>query len=148
MQAPQLPDAEIEAEHARPLRDEEVLPLVRLTHAAQGDALAVAKPQRTRRKRSGFQQPAAAERARQRRQQIKPVGQPKSQTGARRERRGGFRGFVGESAGELKKVEWPGRRQLFSATVVVIIAVAVVGTYLWVADLLWARFVKDILLNF
>jgi preprotein translocase subunit SecE len=108
----------------------------------------MAKPQRTRRKRSGFQQPAAAERARQRRQQIKPVGQPKSQTGARRERRGGFRGFAGESVGELKKVEWPGRRQLFSATIVVIIAVAVVGTYLWVADLLWARFVKDILLNF
>ena len=148
MQAPQLPDAEVEAEHARPFRDQEILPLVRLAHAAQGDALAVAKPQRTRRKRSGFQQPAAAERARQRRQQIKPVGQPKSQTGARRERRGGFRGFTAESVGELKKVEWPGRRQLFSATVVVIIAVAVVGTYLWVADLLWARFVKDILLNF
>jgi preprotein translocase subunit SecE len=104
---------------------------------------------RTRRRRE-FQQPAsgAAERARQRRQQVKPVGQPKSQTGARRERRGGFRGFVGESAAELRKVEWPGRRQLLSATVVVIIAVAVVGTYLWVADLAWARFVKDVLLNF
>jgi preprotein translocase subunit SecE len=108
----------------------------------------MAKPQRTRRKRSGFQQPAAAERARQRRQQIKPVGQPKSQTGGRRERRGGFRGFTAESVGELKKVEWPGRRQLFSATIVVIIAVAVVGTYLWIADLAFARFVKDVLLSF
>jgi preprotein translocase subunit SecE len=107
----------------------------------------MAKPQRTRRKRSGFQQPAAAERARQRRQQIKPVGQPKSQTGARRERRGGFRGFAGESVGELKKVEWPNRRQLFSATVAVILAVAIVGAYLWVADLAFARFVKDVLLS-
>src|SRR3954467_8447171 len=107
----------------------------------------MAKPQRTRRKRSGFQQPAAAERARQRRQQIKPVGQPKSQTGARRERRGGFRGFTAESVGELKKVEWPGRRQLFSATVVVIIAVAVVGAYLWVADVALSHFVKNVLLN-
>jgi preprotein translocase subunit SecE len=107
----------------------------------------VARPQRTRRKRSGFQQPAAAERARQRRREIKPVGQPKSQTGARRERRGGLRGFAAESIGELKKVEWPNRRQLFTATVVVIIAIAVVGAYLWVADLAFARFVKDVLLN-
>jgi preprotein translocase subunit SecE len=107
----------------------------------------MARPQRTRRKRSGFQQPAAAERARQRRREIKPVGQPKSQTGARRERRGGIRGFAAESIGELKKVEWPNRRQLFTATVVVIIAIAVVGAYLWVADLALARFVKDVLLN-
>ena len=106
------------------------------------------RPSRTRR-RSQYQQPAtgAADRARQRRREIKPVGQPKSQTGARRERRGGFRGFASESVGELKKVEWPGRRQLASATVVVIIAVAVVGVYLWVADLAFARFVKDVLLN-
>jgi preprotein translocase subunit SecE len=107
----------------------------------------MARPQRTRRKRSGFQQPAAAERARQRRREIKPVGQPKSQTGARRERRGGIRGFAAESIGELKKVDWPNRRQLFTATVVVIIAIAVVGAYLWVADLALARFVKDVLLN-
>ncbi len=107
----------------------------------------MARPQRTRRKRSGFQQPAAAERARQRRREVKPVGQPKSQTGARRERRGGIRGFTAESVGELKKVEWPNRRQLFTATVVVIIAIAVVGAYLWVADLALARFVKDVLLN-
>ena len=105
----------------------------------------MARPQRTRRKRADYQAPA--ERARARRREIKPVGQPKSQTGARRERRGGFRGFAAESAAELRKVEWPGRRQLFSATVVVIIAVAVVGAYLWVADLAFARFVKDVLLN-
>jgi preprotein translocase subunit SecE len=147
VQAAELRHREVEAEHAGPFRDEEVLSLVRLAHPAQGDPL-VARPQRTRRKRSGFQQPAAAERARQRRQQVKPTGQPKSQTGARRERRGGFRGFASESAAELRKVEWPGRRQLFSATVVVIIAVAVVGTYLWIADLAFARFVKDVLLSF
>jgi preprotein translocase subunit SecE len=110
----------------------------------------VARPSRTRRrgKRSAdYQAPAAADRARSRRREIKPVGQPKSQAGAQRERRGGFRTFVGESAAELKKVEWPGRRQLFSATVVVIIAVAVVGAYLWVADLALSRFVKDVLLS-
>jgi preprotein translocase subunit SecE len=105
----------------------------------------MARQPRTRRKRENYQAPA--ERARQRRREIKPVGQPKSQTGARRERRGGFRGFVSESIAELKKVEWPGRRQLFSATIVVIIAVAVVGTYLWIADLALSHFVKNVLLN-
>jgi preprotein translocase subunit SecE len=108
------------------------------------------RPSRTRRRRE-YQQPAAAaaagERARQRRREIKPPGQPKSQTGARRERRGGFRGFAQESWGELKKVEWPGQRQLLSATIVVIIAVAVVGAYLYLADLAFSRFVRDVLLN-
>jgi preprotein translocase subunit SecE len=105
----------------------------------------MARQPRTRRKRENYQAPA--ERARQRRREIKPVGQPKSQTGARRERRGGFRGFVGESAGELRKVEWPTKRQLFSATIVVVIAVAVVGAYLWIADLAISHFVKNVLLN-
>ena len=105
----------------------------------------MARQPRTRRRRDNYQAPA--ERARQRRSEIKPVGQPKSQTGARRERRGGFRGFIAESIGELKKVEWPGKHQLFSATVVVIIAVAVVGAYLWIADLALSHFVKNVLLN-
>jgi preprotein translocase subunit SecE len=110
--------------------------------------MARSRPSRTRRKREGFQQPAgAAERARQRRQKIKPVGEPKSQTGAKRERRGGFRAFAGESVGELKKVEWPGRQQLISASVVVVIAVAVVGAYLFAADWVVQRFVRDVLLN-
>jgi preprotein translocase subunit SecE len=102
----------------------------------------MARQPRTRRKRENYQAPA--ERARQRRREIKPVGQPKSHTGARR---GGFRGFVAESAAELRKVEWPGKKQLFSATVVVIIAVAVVGAYLWIADLGLSHFVKNVLLN-
>jgi preprotein translocase subunit SecE len=107
----------------------------------------VARPSRTRRKRGDYQAPAQAERARQRRREIKPVGQPKSQTGAQRERRGGVRAFAAESWGELKKVEWPGRNQLTSATIVVIIAVAVVGAYLFAADWILQRFVRDVLLN-
>ena len=106
----------------------------------------MARQPRKRRRRANFQAPA--ERARQRRREIKPVGQPKSQTGARRERRGGFRGFVAESIGELKKVEWHGKKHLFFATIVVVIAVAVVGTYLWIADLALSHFVKNVLLNF
>jgi preprotein translocase subunit SecE len=56
--------------------------------------------------------------------------------------------FAGESYGELRKVEWPGRRQLFSATVAVIIAVAVVGVYLYAADAVLSRLVRDVLLRF
>ena len=61
--------------------------------------------------------------------------------------RGGVIGFIGECIAELKKVEWPGKHQLFSATIVVIIAVAVVGAYLWIADLALSHFVKNVLLN-
>ena len=109
----------------------------------------MARSSSSRRKRSAdFQAPAAAttERARSRRQQVKPVGQPKSQTGARREQ-GGARSFVVESAGELKKVDWPGRRQVMSATVVVLIACAVVGAYLWLVDEAFSRLVRDVLLK-
>jgi preprotein translocase SecE subunit len=55
--------------------------------------------------------------------------------------------FVQESVAELKKVEWPGRPQVIQGTIVVIIACAVVGFYLWVADLGFKPFVRDILLN-
>jgi preprotein translocase subunit SecE len=112
----------------------------------------VARPSRTRRgKRSeGYQAPApaAAQRTRDRRRQIKPQQQTKSQTGAQRERRGGARGFVSESYGELRKVEWPGQRQLLSATVVVLIAIAIVGAYLAAADFVFSRLVRDVLLRF
>jgi preprotein translocase subunit SecE len=88
-----------------------------------------------------------SERARDRRRRVKPVAEAKTQTGARGERRGGTRQFVQESAAELKKVEWPNQRQLVSATVVVIIAIAVVGFYLWVADEVFSRLVRDVLLR-
>ena len=110
----------------------------------------MARPSRTRRgKRSDdYQAPApAATRARDRRRQVKPVQQAKSQTGAQRERRGGARSFGAESWGELKKVEWPGRRQLVSASVVVLIAIAIVGAYLAAADFVFSRLVRDVLLR-
>ncbi|HWB56403.1 MAG TPA: preprotein translocase subunit SecE [Gaiellaceae bacterium] len=107
----------------------------------------MARPSRTRRKRSDFQAPAQPERSRSRARQVKPTGQTKSQTGQKKERRGGFRTFVGESWAELRKVDWPGRQQLISATVVVIIAVAIVGAYLFAADWVSQRFVRDVLLN-
>ena len=104
--------------------------------------------QPTRRSKD-YQAPApssAAERSRSRRSQVRPVGEVKTQTGQKRER-GGGRQFISESVAELRKVEWPGQRQLVSATVVVLLAIAVVGFYLWVADEAFSRLVREVLLR-
>ncbi len=111
----------------------------------------MARPSRTRRgkRNADFQAPATPARSRERRQQqqVRPAQQSKSQAGAQRERRGGFRSFIGESYAELRKVEWPTQRQLLSATIVVIIAIAVVGAYLAAADFVFSRLVRDVLLR-
>ena len=77
--------------------------------------------------------------------------QPQPSREPRREPRavpgGGVRRFIGESWGELKKVEWPGQSQLIQGVVVVLVACVVVGVYLYGADLIWKRFVQDILLR-
>jgi preprotein translocase subunit SecE len=74
----------------------------------------------------------AATGRRGRQAQARPSQQPvKQQTGRKSERRGQF---VRESAAELRKVDWPSRRQTFQGVVVVIIACAIVGAYLWGLD--------------
>jgi preprotein translocase subunit SecE len=64
------------------------------------------------------------------------------------ERRHRFPGaqFVSESWGELKKVEWPTQKQVIQATVVVIVACTIVGTYLWLADLVFKPLVEKVFL--
>jgi preprotein translocase subunit SecE len=82
-----------------------------------------------------------AARAQARRVSQQPI---KSQGGSQRaERRRGR--FIAESWGELKKVEWPGRNQVTQGTVVVIIACAVVGAYLYVLDVFFAELVERII---
>jgi preprotein translocase subunit SecE len=54
--------------------------------------------------------------------------------------------FVHESWAELKKVDWPNRPQVIQGTVVVIIACAVVGAYLWGLDQVFRPFVQNVLL--
>jgi preprotein translocase subunit SecE len=94
------------------------------------------------------QQQSVTQRARARQQQVRPSAQPaKSQTGTRRVPGGGFKRFVTESWAELKKVEWPTQSQVLQGTIVVIIACAIVGSYLWIADLIFKPFVRDILLK-
>jgi preprotein translocase subunit SecE len=64
-----------------------------------------------------------------------------------RERQGGFRRFVLESVGELRKVDWPTQKHLVSAVLAVIVACVVVGVFLYVADEALSRFVRDVLLR-
>ena len=61
------------------------------------------------------------------------------------ERRRG--GFARESWAELNKVEWPNRAQVIQGTIVVIIACAIVGAFLWGADQVLRPFVRDVLLG-
>jgi preprotein translocase subunit SecE len=94
------------------------------------------------------QEKSVTQRARARQQAVRPSAQPqKSQTGARRVPGSGLRRFVSESWAELKKVEWPTQNQVIQGTIVVIIACGIVGLYLWVADLIFKPFVRDVLLT-
>jgi preprotein translocase subunit SecE len=103
---------------------------------------------RERTKEDGQQPKQLATRARARQQQVRPAAQaPKSQTGARRVPGGGTKRFIAECAAELKKVEWPNRNQVMQGTIVVIIACAIVGAYLWIADTAFEPFVKNVLLG-
>ena len=89
------------------------------------------------------QQQGFSQRARQRQAQVRPSQQTvRGQTGRREAPRGSF---VRESYAELRKVEWPDQRQVTTGTVVVIIACAICGAYLWLNDLLWQRVVEAIL---
>jgi preprotein translocase subunit SecE len=157
VQASQLPDDEVEAEHSGPLRGQEILPLVRQAYRAPRDEVEVARNTRQQRRRRNRQQQqqneaspkeqGVSQRARSRQAQVRPAAQPpKTQTG-RRGPGGGSRRFISESAAELKKVEWPGQRQVMTGTVVVLIACAIVGTYLYLADLVFQPFVEHVLLG-
>ena len=61
-------------------------------------------------------------------------------------RRGWF-SFIRESIAELKKVEWPNRSQVIQGTVVVLIACAIVGTFLYGADQAIRPLVKHVFLG-
>jgi preprotein translocase subunit SecE len=56
-------------------------------------------------------------------------------------------GFVHESIAELRKVEWPTRAQVVQGTIVVIVACAVIGLFLYLADLGLKPLVRDVFLN-
>ena len=86
------------------------------------------------------------QRARARQQQVRPATQPeKRQTGRREPVQRGK--FVREAWGELKKVEWPNQSQVVQGTIVVLIACAIVGAFLFGADQVFKPFVRNVLLG-
>ena len=48
--------------------------------------------------------------------------------------------YLRETIGELRKVSWPTRQEATSLTIVVLIVVAVMSTFLGVLDLIYTRF--------
>ena len=89
--------------------------------------------------------PETARGRRGRAAQVRPSQQPvKQQTGRRAEHQRGQ--FVRESVAELRKVDWPSRRQTFQGVIVVIIACVIVGVYLWGLDQIFRPLVDRVLL--
>jgi preprotein translocase subunit SecE len=79
-----------------------------------------------------------------------PPSRPERGRGGEESRGGPLAGlwrFVVESWGELKKVEWPSQNHVIQGTVVVLIACAIIGTYIWLADLAFKAVVHDLLLR-
>jgi len=106
------------------------------------------RQKRRERTQEAGEKPKVASRARARQQQVRPAAQAvKPQTGSRRVPGGGTKRFIGEATAELKKVEWPSRAQVMQGTIVVIIACAIVGAYLWMADFAFEPLVKNVLLG-
>ena len=77
---------------------------------------------------------------------VRPGMQPASTQTGRREPRVA-RPLRQGVLGRAKKVEWPSRGQVIQGTIVVIIACAIVGTYLYGADQLFKPFVRNVLLG-
>jgi preprotein translocase SecE subunit len=80
-----------------------------------------------------------------RRSPARPSAQPEPEP--RRVPGGGAKRFVGESIGELKKVEWPRQPQVVAGTTVVLIACLVVGVFLYLNDRVWTYVVQNWLLG-
>jgi preprotein translocase SecE subunit len=78
---------------------------------------------------------------------VRLAPQPSPRPEQRRPRGAPGAGFVRESIGELRKVEWPGQNQVIQGTVVVIIACVIIGTYLYVADQVFNKLVSKLLLG-
>ena len=106
------------------------------------------RSERRARRAAQLESQSAAQRTRPRQQQqLRPAAEPASADGGRHVPGGGFWNFIQESWGELKKVDWPGQQQLIQGTVVVLIACLITGTYLFLADEIFRRFVQHVLLG-
>ena len=72
------------------------------------------------------------------------VGRHELERGPRRQR-GRFITFLGHCVDELRRVQWPNRRQVGQATAVVLGFVVLAGGYLGVMDAIWKPLVNAII---
>ena len=106
------------------------------------------RSERRARRAAQAESQAALERTPRARPQLRPAVEPaRAAEGGRKLPGSGFRNFVNESWGELKKVEWPGQSQVIQGTVVVLIACLIVGVYLYANDQLWKEVVQKVFLR-
>ena len=56
-----------------------------------------------------------------------------------RRKRVGVREFLKEVRAELRKVQWPSRKELFSYTIVVVVSVVVLTSYVFGLDLFFSK---------
>jgi preprotein translocase SecE subunit len=68
-----------------------------------------------------------------------------AETHARRVGRGKLLSFFGHVIDELRRVQWPDRRQVGQGTLVVLLFVLVAGAYLGLLDAIWNPIVQAIL---
>ncbi len=101
--------------------------------------------QRRRERREAQRVDGAPDRGRVR-AQVRPAADDEARQAGPPARRRGV-GFIAECWGELKKVEWPGQKQVVTGSVVVIVACSIVGAYLWGVDLALEPFVERVLLG-
>ena len=55
-----------------------------------------------------------------------------------------FRQFVIDVWAELKKTTWPGRKEVYGTTLVVIVTVLICAFFLWIVDLLLNKGVEQV----
>jgi preprotein translocase subunit SecE len=53
--------------------------------------------------------------------------------------------FLTEVRAELKKVTWPGRKEVYSTTIVVMATTVFFGFYLWGLDIVFSRVLSQVL---
>jgi preprotein translocase SecE subunit len=108
----------------------------------------VARPTRQARRERREQQRAdgAGDRAR-RSQPVAAPAEAEAQAQPGVHHRGGVIGFIGECWAELQKVDWPSQKQVVTGSVVVLVACTIVGTYLWIIDLIIKPLINNVLIG-
>ena len=56
---------------------------------------------------------------------------------------GRSRRFLSEVRNEMGRVTWPGRKEVYATTIVVILFSVAIGVYLWLCDILLTRLLNN-----